>query len=1363
MLSQQIGIFGKSIKDIKADLNTKQGLLYSLFGKGLSTKDTSALKQYVSELQKGVSVSQAANATLGGTSAAAKNVAKQMGQLTLDVRAGRITTEQYNVKMAEMQQQMTVTSVKAQMLGGVLRTALNVGLTLLITTLISLPSIIKNITEQIKQQRQEAADSAKQQIDDVNELRTQYYELSEQVKTDSSVKDQLTSVTKQLIKKLGLEKDVVEDLADDYDRLNSKINEATLSSLKEAEGNLRAVLADSVSIETKNDFTPYGQGDYRVLDKFAKRVIETSSSLKEYRDIIGDISKEFEGSAIDFQDSMITFDVSNLDAMKKSYKDVTDLLLYINEEYGDNAQQLTLYRSLASIQIELQSSIDKYNTSLSNLNDNIAQQVILNGLVGREIPKTTEDFEKFKQELIDSIYYTNEEGKVVTKFAGITQDNMELAEKAILSFLETMPEFKGFFNVDNNTNNGFKSLKSTLSGLNSELETLKETTDAAFSNQSTLQSAFDKIQKGSSLSADEVRKLVEIYPEIATEFKKTVDGYTISSNTLIKANDNIIQSTKESVETQIKGYQEVIDQYNEIKNVASMPESARQERLKALGITEDEIKNAEQQINQLRLILSMLGITLGEDASQVEKLKEKYEELSKTGSTLSSKMKSLSSAFKEQKENGELSADTILSIIENGYAAALMYDKETGKVKLNEQAYLNLAKAELTAYEADLQTQISNAELQLLDAKRSIVSNLGWSYLDTAEAALKLAEAEATINNNPELIENLKAQLLAVQELRDGLGSVVAGEYGGSGSGSSTDLLKDAFQKRQKELEHLLNMEQITEAEYYKRLFDSKEYKDLLSDREKYADELNSIDEKFYKFQQTKYKEDADKQFDALDEQFKAGKISAEAYAKALNDLGQSLYGEGTLYAGTETATKELESLDKKVKELTDDIYSERYEALEKANDKTIKGEKNFVHEWSKLANETYRVSDPKKWAEEYSKIADYTQNYYKDLLDKGLLNPEQYRQKITDFFNKLQSMGVDLGANWLADALGKLSESDYLDAWDLQNNYDSSDSKKNYQLRAERVKYIYDLAEQLYGKNGQNNVKAYNELIKQGLEEEKSIWEDRVNDEKTFWEQQKQNVEDSYDTEIDKLKEVQDEEKKLKDLEEKRLAVIKARQKLEDAKKQKNQLIFEGGTFKYDVNQDDILSAEEELANAIEALRDEELNTQIEILEEQKNAAVDFYEQIIKKIDEYLDKEDKILNSDTEVLDTVLATDTDIDTSKSNFDAKKFIENGFTPESFINAFKGAIFSKEAIANMIESFKATRIGTVPANTTTSTATNNSSTTNNANKVINVGGIKVELSLAVQSLEDFVENKIGDAMDLLGKAIEQKMPEIWAKA
>ena len=246
-------------------------------------------------------------------------------------------------------------------------------------------------------------------------------------------------------------------------------------------------------------------------------------------------------------------------------------------------------------------------------------------------------------------------------------------------------------------------------------------------------------------------------------------------------------------------------------------------------------------------------------------------------------------------------------------------------------------------------------------------------------------------------------------------------------------------------------------------------------------------------------------------------------------------------------------------------------------------------------------------------------------------------------------------------------------------------------------------------------------------------------------------------------MKEVQDEEKKLKDIEEKRLAVIKARQKLEDAKKQKNQLIFEGGTFKYDVNQDDILSAEEELADAIEALRDEELNTQIEILEEQKNNAVEFYELIIKKIDDYLDKEDKILNSDTEVLDTVLAADTTIDTSKSNFDAKKFVENGFTPESFINAFKGAIFSKEAIANMIESFKATRIGTVPANTTTSTATNNSSTTNNANKVINVGGIKVELSLAVQSLEDFVENKIGDAMDLLGKAIEQKMPEIWAKA
>lgn len=693
------------------------------------------------------------------------------------------------------------------------------------------------------------------------------------------------------------------------------------------------------------------------------------------------------------------------------------------------------------------------------------------------------------------------------------------------------------------------------------------------------------------------------------------------------------------------------------------------------------------------------------------------------------KIKLISSAMKEMNEQGYISASTYASLIEQGGNFTQCLEVVNGKLVLNVEKLKNLEKQQLHNLIIDNNIRIG-----------------------------KLNESLAHGANADEIRKETKA----IQE-QNAVYETMLSELDNAGNEDTTkkedtsDPVKEAFEKDMKDIEHLHNMGLKSDKEYYDALekANEKHYKNS-ADHE--SDYLSNV-EKIYNARQSLYKENADKQFDDLEDQYKRGIITAEWYAQGLYDLGQELYGEDSIYGGTEFAIKALEELDEKISEVTDDIYSAQYDSLEKVNDKTIKSEKDFIYEWSKLANETYKVSNPKKWLEEYSKIGDYTQNYYKDLLDKGLLNPEQYRQKIADFFNKLKDIGVDLGANWLADALGQLSESDYLDAWDLQNNYDSSDSAKNYNLRANRVKYIYDLAEQLYGKNGQKNVKAYNALIKQGLEEEKSIWEDRVDDEKSFWEDRQEEIETYYDAQIDKIKDVQEEENKLKDLEEKRLALIKARQNLENVKNQRNQLIFEGGTFRYDVDQDAILSAEEELADAIEALRDVELNTQIELLEEQKNNAVEFYKKIIDKIDEYLNKDNKVLNSDSEVLNTVLETDA----PKANFDMQKFIDGGSNFESLVKAL-GGTFTQKAADYFKDSYNATLVGKQITPSTVDKVVNNSSnTTNNSSRNINIGDIHVHLELTVKSLEDFVDNKIDETMTKLGNAIQQKMPAIWAKA
>lgn len=50
----------------------------------------------------------------------------------------------------------------------------------------------------------------------------------------------------------------------------------------------------------------------------------------------------------------------------------------------------------------MKESVEAYNSSIDNLNENLAQQTMLTTLQGNELPKTEEDFNKFKQELIDT-------------------------------------------------------------------------------------------------------------------------------------------------------------------------------------------------------------------------------------------------------------------------------------------------------------------------------------------------------------------------------------------------------------------------------------------------------------------------------------------------------------------------------------------------------------------------------------------------------------------------------------------------------------------------------------------------------------------------------------------------------------------------------------------------------------------------------------------------------------------------------------------------------------------------------------------------------------------------------------------------
>lgn len=87
------------------------------------------------------------------------------------------------------------------------------------------------------------------------------------------------------------------------------------------------------------------------------------------------------------------------------------------------------------------------------------------------------------------------------------------------------------------------------------------------------------------------------------------------------------------------------------------------------------------------------------------------EELTDSTSTLIKNLNELASAYAEQEKNGNISYDTMLKLIDAGYTQCISLDNETGKIKLNTEAYKELAKAKLASQIAEYDATIGTPHI----------------------------------------------------------------------------------------------------------------------------------------------------------------------------------------------------------------------------------------------------------------------------------------------------------------------------------------------------------------------------------------------------------------------------------------------------------------------------------------------------------------------------------------------------------------------------------------------------------------------------------------------------------------------------
>ena len=305
------------------------------------------------------------------------------------------------------------------------------GISLGVSAVTSAVSKHNQAVEEARQKAKEAADNANTLGDEIAELANKYIQLSDAVKTDASAKEDLMTTQTELLKKLGLEGESIDDLIAKYGSLSNAIKQASIDSLKNQQTDLIAgvnAAKEELMDVAKDNFW----GTNNIISASGEEAVKAFKELEKAGVIDSGSYGTGGGQLVLIGDDTVEGALENYKKLEDAVNALRDSEAFTADELSDNS----LFNSIYSRYSEMKESVEAYNSSIDNLNENLAQQTMLTTLQGNELPKTEEDFNKFKQELIDTAVASKQ-------FIG----NEKEITDAINNYLSTVPEFEGYYSI----------------------------------------------------------------------------------------------------------------------------------------------------------------------------------------------------------------------------------------------------------------------------------------------------------------------------------------------------------------------------------------------------------------------------------------------------------------------------------------------------------------------------------------------------------------------------------------------------------------------------------------------------------------------------------------------------------------------------------------------------------------------------------------------------------------------------------------------------------------------------------------------------------------------------------------------------
>ena len=388
------------------------------------------------------------------------------------------------------------------------------GISLGVSAVTSAVSKHNRAVEEARQKAKDAAGNANTLSTEISELANKYIQLSEAVKTDSASKEDLMLVQEELIKKLGIEGQSVDDLIAKYGSLDNALKNITLQELGEKENDLLAGVKAA-----EDELKDIGAGYEHWYSSTSRNFLSSGGddAVKAYEvlekaNLISKGSYGTGGGAF-----VLTGDDETVDGILENYQKLQDAMTALRESGQFTETELAknpVFSQIYDRAKEMEEFVNGYNDAISNLNKNVAEQLTITLLQGNEIPKTEEEFETFRQELIDTSVASK-------KFIG---NEKEIAD-AINNYLSTVPQFQGFYSIPlvneldkvDEVLNQKKTSKTpdifSLKDANDTLTTLgkiSESIDTIQNAYNTLKSAIDEYNNSGSISIDTLQSIVAL-------------------------------------------------------------------------------------------------------------------------------------------------------------------------------------------------------------------------------------------------------------------------------------------------------------------------------------------------------------------------------------------------------------------------------------------------------------------------------------------------------------------------------------------------------------------------------------------------------------------------------------------------------------------------------------------------------------------------------------------------------------------------------------------------------------------------------------------------------------------------------------